>query len=263
VLRALILFAALLAQAAAPADLKEAVWDAVHPALPFPAATEQNEPVDGSATARWLVRKAQADEEALVAEVVANPLNRDTQERATQDMAAIQKEVVAAERRAQVEFERALDNTRASGQATTIRGITLDDEGIAGERADAESAMTIEVPSARDVTIDAVDAPTLKESAAGAPWIVRVPARVVEKASGGRATAHYYPAEAVIYLASTKPTITEAPRHVFNLRATPANPGSVPVVIVLRGNGELIDAVIAKSNWSRLGGSKDLPLPEY
>lgn len=253
-LPALVLAAALLAQAAVPADLEDAVWEAVRPALPFPAATDRNEPIDGSSTARWVVRRAHADERPLVAEVIANPLNRETQERAADDMAAIQREVLAAERRAQAEFDRALGETRASGRPTAVRGVTLDDEGVAGERADAEAGMTIEVETGHAehvATIHGVDAPAIGNDVPGAAWVMRVPARTVRPSSADRdPQAHYYPAQAIVYFSADRPTVTEATPGVFTVHA-PATAGDV-VAVVLRGNRELVDSVIAGADWARL-----------
>lgn len=248
--RALVLAAAVLAQAAAPADLQQAVWDAVQPVLTFPAATDENVPVDGSTSARWIVRRARADEGSLVAEVIANPLNREAQTQAARDMAAIQQEVFAAERRAQAEFERASREARQTGSAI-VRGITLDDEGVAGDRADAEERMTIEVESRAEhvARIEAVEAPAVKESASGGVWIVTVPAREVRAPDAS--PARYFPAQAIVYLASARPVVNSGPAQIFTVRATSADRGAV-VAVTLRGNRDLIDAVVARADWSRV-----------
>ncbi len=248
-LRALLFSTTLLAQTAVPYDLREAVWDAVRPALAFPAATERQEPVDGNATARWIVRRARSDEGALVAEVIANPLNPETQTRAAWSMAAIQQEVFAAERRAQVEFERAREAARRSGASVAVQGITLDDEGVAGDRADGEERMTIEMDTRRvehASHIDAVDAPTVRDNVSGAPWLVKVPAREVQR--DGESRAQYYPAQAIVYFASAKPIVNETGQRLFTVRAT----GDNVVAVILRGNSGLIDEVIARADWSRV-----------
>jgi hypothetical protein len=248
--RALVLVAAVLAQAAAPAPLQQAVWDAVQPVLAFPAATDENLPVDGSTTARWVVRRARADEGALVAEVLANPLNRETQTQAAHDMAAIQQEVFAAERRAQVEFERASREARQSGSAI-VRGITLDDEGVAGDRADAEERMTIEVESGAEhvVRLEGIEAPTVKGGVSGGPWIVTMPAREVR--TPGASPARYFPAQAIVYIASARPLVNPGPSQIFTVRTTSADRGAV-VAVTLRGNRDLIDAVVTRADWSRI-----------
>jgi hypothetical protein len=242
------LIVALLAQAA-QANLADAVWSAVQTALPYPAATAQDEPVDGSTTARWIVRRAHADEGALVAEVIANPLNADVQARAAEDMAAIQQEVFAAERRAQVEFERARESARQSGAPVAVQGITLDDEGLAGDRADADERMTIEVETGRaeHVTrIHAGDAPAIGEGTRGATWIVTVPARQLTRSGDPR--PRYLPAEAIVFFAAARPSINEAAQRVFDVRVV----ADVVVAVILRGNAVLIDQVLARADWSRV-----------
>ncbi len=246
--RAVLLLATLVAQSTVAPDLREAIWDAVQSALPFPAANERHEPVDGNTSARWLVRRAGADDGGLVAEVIANPLNRDTQTRAARDMAAIQQEVFAAEQRAQVEFERAREAARRSGAPVPVEGITLDDEGVAGDRADAEERMTIEVEigaAEHVMRIDAIDPPTVT-ALSGSTWLVKVSAR--ELPGDGDARAHYYPAQAIVYVASAKPTFSESARRVFTVRTT----GKDVISVTLRGNSDLIDQVVAQAHWSRV-----------
>lgn len=253
----ILLFAAVLAaQAPGSKDVDDAVWNAVRPALPFPAATERNEPADGSDSARWIVRRAAADEGTLVAEVLANPFNRETQALAVQDMAAIQQEVVAAERRAQVEFDRALSDVRESGRPVTVRGVSLNDEGMAGDRADAESRVTIEVETGRaeHVTrIDGVDAPTIRAHADGVTWTANVPPRTVDSAaSADGARAHYYPAQAIVYVGAAKPAVTQSAPHVFSVRTTPRDATGAVIAVIVRGNRDVVDEVLAKADWSRI-----------
>jgi hypothetical protein len=245
-----------MSMAQAPAEVRSAVWEAVHPALPFPAATARNEPEDGSDSARWIVRRATADEGALVAEVLANPFNRETQTVAVQDMAAIQQEVIAAERRAQLEFDRALSDVHETGTPVTVRGVSLNDEGVAGDRADAESRVTIEVEVGRaeHVTrIEGADAPAIRAHADGAAWVATLPPRTVDSGSSSDAArAHYHPAQAVVYFGATKPTVAESAPRAFSVRATPRAGVDAVIAVIVRGNRALVDEVLAKAQWSRL-----------
>jgi hypothetical protein len=246
--RALFLLAALLVQTAS-ADVRDRVWVAVQPALPFPLASEDHVPIDGSTTARWIVRRARSDEGDLVAEVLANPLNEEAQGKAAQDMAAIQQEVFAAERRAQEEFERARETARRTGEAVSIHGVTLDDEGVAGDRADAEERMTIEVEEGRaehSVRVDAVEAPSLRAMQGADGWIVLFPARELAGTSNSR--GRYLPAEAIVYPGAAKPAVSKEAERVFAVRAT----GDRVVAVTLRGNDDLIDQVLTRTDWSRL-----------
>lgn len=252
----LLLAAALAIQAPASTDVENAVWDVVRPALPFPAATARNEPEDGSESARWIVRRAAADEGALVAEVLANPFNRETQDVAVQDMAAIQREVVAAERRAQMEFDRALNDVHETGTPVTVRGVSLNDEGVAGDRADAESRVTIEVEiegAAHVARIEGTETPTIRAHADGASWIATVPARIVERgASADDTRPHYHPAQAIVYIGAAKPVVTSAAPRAFSVRATPRAGASAVIAVMVRGNRGLVDQVITKADWSRI-----------
>jgi hypothetical protein len=248
--RALLLAAALLTQAPS-ADLDDIVWDAVRPSLPFPEATDEQVPIDGSTTARWIVRRAGEDEDPLVAEVLANPLNRATQERAKQDMAAIQQEVFAAERRAQVEFERARETARRSGAPVSVHGVTLDDEGVAGDRADADERMTIEIETGRAehvARLETVDAPVLSDMARGAAWLLKVGGREIPRE--GEPRSQYFPAQAVLYFSSAKPVISETARHIYTVRASGGR--NNVIAVILRGNSELIDRVIGEADWNRV-----------
>lgn len=245
-----LLFVALFVTQGQPANLGEIVWNAVRPALPFPAATPDNTPVDGSAAARWIVRRASADEGPLVAEILANPLNRDVQARATRDMAAIQQEVFAAERRAQVEFERAREAAKQSASPVAVDGITLDDEGVAGDRADANERVVVEAESAsaaHAVRVEAAEIPRLAETPPpGAAWVVVAPA--AETRPDGQTSARFYASQALVFFSASKPVISELAPHVFTVRTTPA--GSDAIVVTLRGNAELVDDILQRADWS-------------
>src|SRR5262245_58161285 len=112
----------------------DALAAAVRPALPFPAATSDGElPADQSAIAKWFVIwPSTADDTRII--VKANPLHPDTQKAGAEAMNRINAAVAAAERRAQAAYDKALEELRRTGKGGDIESITLDDEGVAGER---------------------------------------------------------------------------------------------------------------------------------
>lgn len=150
-LRCLVLIAIALSPLAAPAQddarvarVMAAVRAAVAPALPFPPSDELGSlPADGRNHGPWMVKPLQPGDRTI--EVLANPLNEAHQRRATRAMALIEESIEAAQRRADVQFERALAEAKRTGQSQDVDGVTLNDEGLAGARIDAESHLTIEV----------------------------------------------------------------------------------------------------------------------
>ena len=123
-----------------------AVRAAMAPALPFPASDELGSlPADGKANDPWMVKPLQPGDRTI--EVIANPLNEAHQRRAAKAMAQIEQSIEAAQRRADLQFERAVAEAKRTGRSQDVDGVTLSDEGLAGARIDAESHVTIEVRS--------------------------------------------------------------------------------------------------------------------
>ncbi|MGE4067776.1 MAG: hypothetical protein AB7H88_13445, partial [Vicinamibacterales bacterium] len=247
------------AQAVATPDAcRAALLETFQPLLPYPAATEANTPADGSADPQWIVRRPGADEAPVVIEVIANPYNVDNQLQAERDMASIRAAVFGAERRAQAEYERLVEESRRTGRGRDLAGITLDDEGVAGERADGEAHL--EVVCLAGVTTAALGssaAPVVERGVAGG-WVVSVPAneyREVDPDGGGR--ARYRPAEWRLYLGADGPPIVSR-RQSLDLyditvrgRATSAaRPAGL--TIVLRGNEALLADLARDADWTRL-----------
>lgn len=143
--------------AALEARVMTAVRAALAPALPFPASDELGSlPADGRATDPWMVKPQLPGDRTI--EVLANPLNEAHQRRATQAMAQIEHSIEAAQRRADLQYERAVAEAKRTGRSQDVDGVTLSDEGLAGARIDAESHVIIEVafnePSPGGVTIN-------------------------------------------------------------------------------------------------------------
>lgn len=201
------------------ARVMTAVRATVAPALPFPASDELGSlPADGKSTGPWLVKPLQAGDRTI--EVLANPLNEAHQRRATKAMAQIEASIEAAQRRADVQYERAIAEARRTGRSQDVDGVTLSDEGLAGARIDAESHVTIEVsfnaPASSGVAISSTPASVYRDDTG------------VERFREGQAT---------VSLGRTQPA---------------SGAGLSSLVITLRGNEALIADLLKKSDWQRL-----------
>jgi hypothetical protein len=211
---------ALLAQEDAfAARIMAAVRAALAPALPFPASDELGSlPADGKAHDPWMVRPLQPGDRSI--EVLANPLNEAHQRRAAKAMAQIEESIEAAQRRADVQFERAVAEARRTGRSQEVDGVTLSDEGLAGARIDAESHVTIDVsfnqPAPRGVTITSTPAAVYRDD------------QGVERFREGQST---------VLLGRMHPA---------------SDSGLSSLVITLRGNEALIADILRKSDWSAL-----------
>ena len=119
-----------------------AVRSALTPALPFPASDELGSlPADGKSSAPWMVKPLQPGDRAI--EILANPLNEAHQRSATRAMAQIGQSIEAAQRRADVQYEHAIAEAKRTGLSQEVDGVSLNDEGLAGARIDAESHVIV------------------------------------------------------------------------------------------------------------------------
>jgi hypothetical protein len=201
------------------ARVMAAVRAAVAPALPFPASDELGSlPADGKANDPWLVKPLQAGDRTI--EVLANPLNEEHQRRATKAMAQIEESIEAAQRRADVQYERAVAEARRTGRSQDVDGVTLSDEGLAGARIDAESHVTIDV--------------VFNQAASRGVTISRTPASVYRDDNG---VERFREGQSTVSLGRTEPA---------------SDAGLSSLVITLRGNEALIADLLKKSNWSSL-----------
>jgi hypothetical protein len=247
---------------ATPEACRTALLETFLPLLPYPAATEANTPADSSTAPRWIVRRPGTDEAPVVIEVMANPFNVDNQRQAERDMAFIREAVFAAERRAQAEYERLVEASRRTGTGRDLAGITLDDEGVAGERADGEAH--VEVACLAGVETGAIGSsvePSVAPGVAGG-WVVSVPAnefRAVDRDGGVR--VRYRAAEVRLYLGlASLPTVSR--RQALDLfditvrartdQAAVAQPHGVTVI--LRGNEALVAQLARDADWTRVVG---------
>src|SRR5215210_6359945 len=84
-----------------------AVRSAMAPALPFPNSDQEGSlPANGNTEALWMVRPLQPGDRMI--EVIANPLNEVNQLRAERAMAQIENNIQAAQRRAELQYDRAV-----------------------------------------------------------------------------------------------------------------------------------------------------------
>lgn len=192
---------------------------AVAPALPFPASDELGSlPADGKANDPWMVRPLQAGDRTI--EVLANPLNDEHQRRATKAMAQIEASIEAAQRRADVQYERAVAEARRTGRSQDVDGVTLSDEGLAGAKIDAESHVTIEV--------------AFNELAPNGVTMNSSPSSVYRDENR---VERFREAQSTVLLG--------------RLQSSPAA-GLSSLVIRMRGNETLIADLLRKSDWNSL-----------
>src|SRR5690606_25212141 len=186
---------------------RRAFIEALTPALPYPRARADGIPESGDAGPAWSVHWPDEGGDLRV-EVVANPLNADTQARAAAAEKEAQAAVMRAQRKSQSDYERALAECEREGRVSPIREVTLEDEGVAGERFDAESQFlaTLELePGPAAVSIPSTLAPEV-ETMADRVMVVRVaPSTFRESADGEPSSIRFAPATARIYFGRFSP----------------------------------------------------------
>lgn len=229
----------------------DALVAAVGPGLPFPAATPDGElPADQSARSKWfVVWPASPDDTRIV--VKANPLHPETQKASAEAMDDINAAVAAAERKAQAAYDRALEELRRTGKGSDIETITLDDEGIAGERIDAELELKIELQPAASFQIASSQAPEVSAGPRGAMWLVTIPANTYRAKRGTDMREHFRAAEARVFFGPVpKPVVTrKGDEPLFGVTVPAVAEG---FAVVIRGNALLLKQVLASADWSNL-----------
>jgi hypothetical protein len=226
--------------------------DSVRPALPFPSSDNDGElPADGSSTAKWFVVWPRAEGERRI-HVKANPLHPDTQAATAAAMGRIQEAVEAAERKAQAAYDRAVEEVRRTGKTTNVDGVTLEDEGVAGERIDAELELTIDLNTPTEsFQIHSSVAPKIVKGSQGVSWIVTTDPNTYRDEERGTPRDRFHAAEARLLFGVTEPpTVTRrasAPRFDVTI---PPSPGAFTVVV--RGNETLLKQLLSQADWARL-----------
>lgn len=233
----------------------QAVGAAMAPALPFPASDALGSlPADGRSDAPWMVRPIQPGERTL--EILANPLNEDHQRRASKAMAEIGASIEAAQRRAEVQFERAVAEAKRTGRSQDVDGVTLSDEGIAGARIDAESHVTIEVlfnqPAYR-LEVESSVPPNVTYPPGLNALVLAVPQNIYRD---DRDQQRLCEAETYIFMGRFSPPAVGQrgkSQHVLATSTVAVDESKVSsLVLRLRGNEALIADLLRKSNWNSL-----------
>lgn len=231
---------------------------ALAPALPFPDSDADGSlPVGANTTSLWMVRPLQAGDRTI--EVLANPLNEVHQARATRAMAQIDQAITSAQRRADAQYERAVAEAKRTGRSQDVDGVSLNDEGLAGARIDAESHVTIEVllnrPSYRFEMASAVEpSPARQITVPGAVSVIGMPSNVFR---GEKDQERFCEAEFQVYLGQVSaPEIRRLDGDRYEVAAA-AIPSAIakPVnalVIRLSGNETLMAEILRKGNWGVL-----------
>jgi hypothetical protein len=229
----------------------DALVATVRPVLPYPEASSDGElPADNTAKSRWFVVWPKGPEDRRIV-VKANPLHPETQKAGARAMDEINAAVVAAERRAQEAYDQAMERLRRTGKGSELEVITLDDEGIAGERIDAELEVVIELQPAESFAIESSEAPAVNDGPDGVAFSVSVGPNTYRPQRGADRREHFRAAEIRLYFGSlTRPEVTregDEPRY----RVTIA-PSADSFAVVIRGNDRLVRQIAAEAVWSQL-----------
>jgi hypothetical protein len=247
------------AQSAVDDRVMPSVRVAMAPALPFPDSdADGGMPADGKPASPWMVRPLQAGDRTI--EVLANPLNEVNQARARRAMAQIETNIAAAQRRAELEYERAVAEAKRTGRSQDVVGITLSDEGVAGARIDAEQHVTIDVAFNRpsythELSSGIEPAPARQVVIPGAVAVITVPSNVYRPEQPPNAPERFCEGETTVYLGRiTAPAVTRRDSDVtVTATAAPpeaATPAVASLVIRLRGNESLIAEILRKTDWN-------------
>jgi hypothetical protein len=228
--------------------LVAAVLKAMRPALPFPES-DGVLPAGNNSEALWMVQALQPGDTSI--EVLANPLNAVNQLRAARAMAQIENNIQAAQRRASLQYDRAVSEAKRTGKSQDVDGVTLSDEGIAGAKIDAESHVTIDVAANEPSFTFALDssiepAPSRQVTIPGGV-VIAVPSNTFRDDTG---IERYAEAQTIVFLGrAAAPEVQKRADHRFEVFATATSPA---MVIRLRGNDVLIADLLRKTDWNAL-----------
>lgn len=232
--------------------MMQAVRSAMAPALPFPSSDDAGSlPANGNTESLWMVRPLQPGDRSI--EVIANPLNEVNQARAARAMAQIEDNIQAAQRRAALQYDRAVSEAKRTGKSQEVDGVTLSDEGVAGARIDADSHVTIDVVLNQssysfDVPSSIQPAPSTQVSIAGAVAVIAVAANTYR--DHGTNVERYAEAQTMVFMGRVAmPEVQKRADNHFGVLAA-ATPAAL--VIRLRGNEVLIADLLRKTNWNAL-----------
>ena len=229
-----------------------AVRSAMAPALPFPNSDADGAlPANGNTESQWIVRPLQPGDRSI--EVLANPLNEVVQLRAARAMAQIESNIQAAQRRAALQYDRAVAEAKRTGRSQEVDGVTLSDEGVAGAKIDADSHVTIDIAVNEPAFTFALDssiepAPSRQAAIPGAVAVIAVPSNTFRDADTN--IERYAEAQTFVFLGRVAPPeVQKRADHRFEVFATATSPA---LVIRLRGNEVLIADLLSKTRWNSL-----------
>jgi hypothetical protein len=240
------------AQEATAARVITAVRSAMAPALPFPDTTADGSvPLNNNTEALWMIRTDQGDQRI---DVFANPLNQLVQLRATRAMAQIDVNIQAAQRRASAQYEAAVAEARRTGRSQAVDGVSLSDEGVAGERIDAESHVSIFVEfdqrEYRFLVAGSMEPARVEAFPHPDSVVLMVPGHIYTDEAG---MEHYAESHRIILLGrNLESKVTKQKDGLYVVTAvptTPATAGLDSLVLHVKGNSELVSDVLGKTNW--------------
>jgi len=210
-------------------------------------------PTGNNTEALWMVRPLEPGEKSI--EILANPLNEQNQRQAARAMALIEKNIEAAQRKAAAQYERAVAEAKRTGKSQEVDGVSLSDEGIEGQKIDAESQVTIDVAFNHPAYRYLIDAPAdpVKSTQAGAMTIVSFAPGVYRDADK---QDRFFAAETVIFLGQfAEPTVTKRGDNSYELfaAATPTDRNGLNTLVVrYKGNEVLVKELVSKTVWAPL-----------
>jgi hypothetical protein len=251
------------AQQIEPTAISDALRPALAPALPFPETQPDGTAPGGAIDPVWTVNWPEAGE--LLVNVVANPENPGNRQRALKAEEDIQKAAMASQRQSLADYEQAVSDFQRTGRVGSIREISLSDDGLAGERFDAESQLTIRAElfdGTYSFTVATSQMPRALPATGGGPaLIIRVAANSYRDAAtpDGSGQAKFCPEQAWVFFGALRPAdITRADETRVGASVGTVLPASRGLVVTMSGNVELVDRVLRQADWSvlraRVGG---------
>jgi hypothetical protein len=230
---------------------------ALDPAISgFPETDDSGaSPKGGNSDALWMVRLPEAGERTI--EILANPLNEVNQIKARRAMAAIERNIEAAQRRAAAQYERAVAEAKRTGKSQEVDGVTLSDEGIEGARIDAESHVTIEAAfneAAYRFTVTSPAEPHQSMLHSGEVRMITFSGGQYRDAAAS--ADRFAEAETLVFVGRiAAPVVTKRGDHSYEVIGTPMpadRQGVNTLVVRYRGNDSLVEELSSNSAWNLL-----------
>jgi hypothetical protein len=244
------------AQPVDAAEVSDALKLALGPALPFPEARSDGTSAGGGTEPVWTVRWPRDGEPRV--DVVANPLNPANRGRALKAEEEIQKAAMASQRRSQADYEKAVSDFQRTGQVGNIREISLGDEGLAGERYDAESQLAIRAEIFQGTyaaTVSTSRIPVSHQPGGGPAFVLRVAANTFAEAAASDepAATRFCPEQAWVFFGALRPAeMAREGESSVGMSVAATAGGGAGLVVTLSGNAELVDRVLQQANWALL-----------